>query len=302
MELRLLRAFVAVADASSFTDAAAGLSITQPALTKQVQALESSVGTPLFRRGRHGAELTPAGLALLAEARTLVDLADRLAERARRLARGEEGSLTVGFGLSSITVAPRAVAALRRRVPGVDVRLEDMASSAQVSAVRDGILDVAFARLPVPPDLRSVPVLADRLAVAFPLTWPTPPNEGAALALWFGDKALIRLRSGRGPGLAAHVARFLADGAVRPASVQEADDLQTVLALVAAGAGAAVVPESALHIAPARVGVISVPGESAAWTVGAVWRSDNASPIVRTFLEELARLRAPIAPGPADPA
>src|SRR6478735_9201859 len=137
MEIRLLRAFIGVADASSFTDAAATLSITQPALTKQVQALEASIGAPLFRRGRHGAELTAAGAALLAEARTLVDLADRFAERARRLAQGEEGALTVGFGLSSITVAPQAVAALRRRSPGVGVRLDDMASSVQVAAVRD---------------------------------------------------------------------------------------------------------------------------------------------------------------------
>ncbi|MDR5700948.1 LysR family transcriptional regulator [Agromyces aerolatus] len=292
MELRLLQAFVHVARESSFSNAAAFLSITQPALTKQIQALESVVGLTLFRRGRHGAELTAAGTALLDEARTIVDLVVRLEERARRVARGEEGHLTVGFGLSSITIAPRIVAAFRKRSPGVSVRLEDLPSSAQLEGVERGRLDIAFTRLPVSSDLRTVPVLSDRLAFVFPAEWEPPPRESQALRRWLADQPLIRLSTGRGPGLAGQVSRFLADVGAQPASVQDTDDLQTVLALVAAAAGVGIVPESARHIAPRRVKMTPLTGRRATWTVGAVWRSDNETPAVRGFLDELANVAA----------
>ncbi|MDQ0643164.1 LysR family transcriptional regulator [Microbacterium murale] len=284
-----MRAFVSAADRPTFSEAAAALSITQPAFTKQIQQLESLVGTPLFRRGRHGAVLTSAGTALLEHARSIVELTDRFDARAKRMSTGDEGHLTVGFGLSSITVAPRAVAAYRSSSPGVSVRLEDMSSSAQIEGVRSGELDIAFARMPVPQDLRAVSVLSDRLAIAHPEAWEAPPDEPSP-ARWLHEHPLVRLSSGRGPGLAAQAARYLAHIGAPSDTIQEADDLQTVLALVAAGVGAAIVPESARNIAPARVSMHRLDGESASWTVGVVWRADNETPVVRSFLDELARI------------
>lgn len=287
MDLRLLLAFVQVADSGSFGEAAERLSITQPALTKQIQSLESALGLVLFRRGRRGAELTAAGAALLGDARAIVDLAQDFRDRARRMADGEEGHLAVGFGLSGITVAPRAVAAFRRRSPRVSVRLEDLPSSIQIERILNGRLDVAFTRLPAPDRLRSLPVLADRLAIAYPAERSSPPERADELADWLGRQHHIRLRAGRGPGLAAQVAGFLAAAGARPESFQDADDLQTVLALVSAGAGIAIVPESAQHIAPPNVATVPLTHPGAAWTVGAVWRADNETPWVRAFLEEL---------------
>ncbi|MBT2486906.1 MULTISPECIES: LysR family transcriptional regulator [unclassified Microbacterium] len=288
MDIRLLRALVRAADHPTFSEAATSLSITQPAFTKQIQQLESQVGTALFRRGRHGAGLTSAGAALLNDARTIVDLADRFGARVRRLSAGDEGHLTVGFGLSSIAVAPRVVAAFRSTSPGVTVRLEDMSSAAQIEGVRSGELDIAFARMPAPPDLRAIAVLSDRLVIAHPDDGDPPPEGG--LAEWLHRHPLVRLSTGRGPGLAAQVGRYLSTAGVTPQVVQEADDLQTVLALVAAGVGAAIVPESARNIGPARVSMRRLGGASASWTVGVVWRADNETPVVRAFLDELARI------------
>lgn len=287
MDIRLLRALVLAADNPTFSEAAAALSITQPAFTKQIQQLESQVGTALFRRGRRGAALTPAGVALLSDARAIVDLADRFDAKVRRTSAGDEGHLTVGFGLSSITVAPRVVAAFRSVSPGVTVRLEDMSSAAQIEGVRSREVDIAFARMPAPRDLRAVAVLSDRLVIAH-LDDSDPPPEGG-LDEWLHRRPLIRLSTGRGPGLAAQIARHLSTIGVTPHVVQEADDLQTVLALVAAGVGAAIVPESARNIAPANVAMRRLGGASASWKVGAVWRADNETPVVLSFLEELAR-------------
>lgn len=282
-----MRALAVAADHATFSEAAAALSITQPAFTKQMQHLESLVGTPLFRRGRHGAVLTAAGEALLGEARAVVDLADRFETRVKRMAAGDEGHLTVGFGLSSIEVAPRVVAAFRSSSPRVTVRLEDMSSAAQVEAVRNGDLDIAFARLPAPRDLRAMPVLSDRLAVAHPEGWQAP-SAGVPLLDWLQQHPLVRLSSRRGPGLSAQVARHLGGIGAPFGAIQEADDLQTVLALVAAGVGAAIVPESAHNIAPPRVVMHPLSGTSARWKIGALWRGDNETPVVRSFLDELA--------------
>lgn len=288
MELRLLQAFTRAALSPTFSAAAASLSITQPALTKRIQQLEAVVGTPLFRRGRHGAELTDAGAALLEEAREIVDRVARLEGRARRVATGEEGHLTVGFGLSSISVAPRAVAVFRRTSPGVSVSLHDMSSSAQIEGLRVGRIDVGFARLPVPGDLRSIPVLSDRLAIAHPDD-VDPPTDEATVAGWLDRQPLVRLAPARGPGLSSQIARFLDDIGAHPAVAQEADDLQTVLALVAAGAGTAIVPESGRHITPPRVRMTAVSGRSASWRVGAVWKPGTESPVVRAFLARLTQ-------------
>lgn len=283
-----MRALVTAADRATFSEAASALSITQPAFTKQVQQLESLVGMPLFRRGRHGAVLTAAGEALLGEARAVVELADRFDARVKRMAAGDEGHLTVGFGLSSIEVAPRVVAAFRASSPRVTVRLEDMSSSAQIDGVRSGDLDIAFARMPAPRGLRAVPVLSDRLVIAHPEGWEAP-STAASPVEWLKEHPLVRLSFRRGPGLAAQAGQHLASIGAPFDVVQEADDLQTVLALVAAGVGAAIVPESARNIAPSRVMMHPLTGENASWTIGVLWRTDNETPVVRSFLDELAR-------------
>src|SRR5690242_19542034 len=143
-----LRAFVEVADVGGFGRAAASLSITQPALTKQIQSLERELGGTLFTRGRHGAALTEFGTVLLPQARELVAEASAFTRRAHQLARGEAGRLTLGFGLSTIDLAPQAVAAFRRVRPEVEISLEDLPSAVQISRIRSGQLHVGFVRLP----------------------------------------------------------------------------------------------------------------------------------------------------------
>ncbi|WP_435746529.1 LysR family transcriptional regulator [Microbacterium sp. PMB16] len=287
MESRLLRAFVHTARSSSFSEAAAMLNVTQPALTKQIQQLETLVGSPLFRRGRHGSELTAVGMTLLADAQEIVDLTARFRQRASRIAAGEEGYLSVGFGLSSISVAPRAVARFRAKSPAVSVRLEDMSSLVQLERVGSGHLDVGFTRLPVPGGLRSMTVLSDRLAVATPREWEAP-RDGSAIGAWWAQHPLVRLSTARGPGLSAQISQYLSGIDAQPVVTQEADDLQTVLALVSAGIGIAIVPLSATNIAPPRVDMTPLSGRDASWEVGAVWLPGNETPVVRSFLAELA--------------
>jgi DNA-binding transcriptional LysR family regulator len=286
MDDRLIEAFVAVSASPSFSAAARRLAITQPALTKRIQLLEAQVGAPLFVRGRNGASLSPTGAALIDDAKEIGRLMDKFDHRVRGVASGEEGYLRVGFGLSSIAVAPQAVAAYRAKYPQVAVRLEDMSSSAQFEMLASGELDVAFARLPAPGALHSVPLLSDRLTLAHPAAWPGP-TEVSDLATWLSSRSMIRLATARGPGLARQTDEFLAQSGLTLRTAHEANDLQTVLALVAAGVGVAVVPASASNIAPDAVTMIALTGDGASWQIGAVWTHQNETPIVRRFLAEL---------------
>ncbi|WP_166349515.1 LysR family transcriptional regulator [Phytoactinopolyspora limicola] len=278
MDLRLLRAFLAVADHRHYGAAAHQLSLTQPALTKQIQTLERQLGGHLFTRGRHGAALTDLGQSLLTDARDLVVRSDLLASRAVRFAQGTVGRLSVGFGLSSIELAPWSVAEFRRRWPDVSVTLDDMSSRAQIERIAAADLDVGFVRLPAGAGLQQYTLRQDRLAVAAP---SAPAGE---LGAWLREHDLVRLHRDKGPGLAGHIDRFCAAQAATPGTVQVAHDLQTVLALVAAGVGPALVPASATRIAPSTVSVTPIDDPGASWDVGVVWNPEHCPPVVSNFL------------------
>src|SRR6202007_3020265 len=97
MELRHLRYFVAVAEASNFSKAAAKLRVAQPALSRQVQALEDEIGVDLFKRSPRGVTLTAEGKLFLEEARKLMANAEESVNKVRALARGEYGELHIGY-------------------------------------------------------------------------------------------------------------------------------------------------------------------------------------------------------------
>lgn len=285
MEIRLYRAFTTAARHSTFGAAAAELALSQPALTKQIQMLEREVGAPLFLRGRHGAQLTSTGRQLLPDAIELVARADRLSARMRGVASGTSGHLAIGFGLSSIAIAPAGVAAFRKAFPGVAVTLEDHSSSEQIDLLRQGQLDFGFVRLPFPDGLAGIAVASDRLALARPAVAEVPAVAAHELGEWLEGHDLVALTAVRGPGLAAQIALLLDQLDCRVTVVQQAADLQTVLALVAAGVGGALVPASAVSVAPAGVVVMPITEPETQWGVGLVWNPEAASPLSRAFVD-----------------
>ncbi|WP_064743848.1 LysR family transcriptional regulator [Actinomadura oligospora] len=291
MELGLLRAFLAVSEHRHYGRAATALALTQPTLTKQIQALERRLGGRLFDRGRHGAVLTELGAALLPEAQDLVERADALERRMVRLAAGHTGALTVGFGLSSLRLAPRAVAAFRRLHPEARVTLDDLPSQQQLDRLDRGELDAGFIRLPVDDRWGQLVLHTDRLAVA--CTGPPPPDDPDDLAGWLAGRDLIRLVRSRGPGLFQQIAGLCAALGLPASAAQETRDLQTVLALVAAGAGVALVPASAAGIAPPSVTLAPVAHPAAEWRIGAVWHPRRLRPLTSNFLDVVRDLSPP---------
>ncbi|WP_405140614.1 LysR family transcriptional regulator [Sphaerisporangium sp. NBC_01403] len=147
MELRTLRYFVAVAEELHFGRAAARLHMSQPPLSRAIKHLETDVGAVLLHRSAAGVTLTPAGAALLDEARTLLDQADRV--RVRVAAAAGAATITVGIlGDSTDRGGTRLAAAYRRRHPGVEVRIRDTDLTDPTCGLRTGLVDVALTRGP----------------------------------------------------------------------------------------------------------------------------------------------------------
>ena len=206
MELKLLRAFLTVTELHHFGRAAEALNVTQPALSKQVAALEDTLGARLFERGRHGAELTSFGAEFLAGAQTLVRDADELIARAREASSGKRGYLRVGLGPTTLTLAPQLIAEFRRLNPNVSVSLNDLSSAEQTRRLLAGKLDVGFLRMPADSGLSCLPLLTETLALAVPqhAKWKRLPSDLNDL----NELGLIALARNRGPGLAAQIDRW----------------------------------------------------------------------------------------------
>jgi DNA-binding transcriptional LysR family regulator len=282
MELTRLRSFIVLAERLHFGEAARLLHLSQPALSKQIRQLEVEIGAPLFDRGRHGARLTEVGRLFAEEARRLVQQAEAALERGRRAARGEIGRLAIGFGFSTVTLVPRVISKFRLCYPGVEIELRDMSTPEQIDALRAGRIHIGFVRLPAGRGLLQMPVLEDRLVLALPATdkeghKPADLSESR-------DSPFISLRRGQSLSLHEHIIRLCAKYGFHPRVVQEVNEFPTVLGLVAAGLGVAIVPESQLRTRIEGVTIQYIEDRAARWQVGSAWRREKSSPLTAEFL------------------
>lgn len=290
MDIRQLRAFVALAECGSYREASQQLCITQPALTKQIQSLEKELGATLFARGRHGAKMTHFAAELVERTRALIRQHHEYRQYALSVAKGTRGGLAVGFGISAIKLAPRCVAAFRQRCPDVSISLEDMPSRRQTAGLLNGQIQLAFTRLPVEPPLTAKLVLCETLVLAVP--------RGSGIASRLEDDGygllatlpLLVLTPDRGPGLDSQIARLLSFHRITPHVVQQAGDIQTLIALVSAGAGVAMVPNSAAWFAGPDIELISLCGPYTGWDVGLAWNPSMDDPLRDLFIQMIDEL------------
>ena len=174
MELRHLRYFVTVASELHFGRAAARLFISQPALSQQIRSLEGELGLQLLERNRRGVRLTPEGAAFLAEAKAVVQQADRAADVARALAEGATGHLRLAHLRAMFSGPPELVVReYARRFPGVELTADSGTTASNVERLRNGELEIAFVMAPIEAaDLGCVEIATEPIVVALPSAHP----------------------------------------------------------------------------------------------------------------------------------
>jgi DNA-binding transcriptional LysR family regulator len=239
MDLRLLRSFVAVAEELHFGRAARRLGLSQPPLSVQIRRLEEELGARLFERDRRHVALTDAGQLLLGRARHLLGEAERARVEVARAARGEGGTLTIGYTpTATYEVLPSLIPALRAASPELVVVLREMRSPEQPDAVRERRIDLGIACGPVGArDLDERVLVREPLWAALPSRWPLAKRARVDVGA-LGRVPIVLVRRDVEPAWADASAAAVAHAGVRLDVVAEADTKIALLGLVAAGVGA----------------------------------------------------------------
>ncbi len=292
MELRHLRYFVAVAEQLHFRHAAEIMHVAQPALSQQIKQLEKEIGVTLFERSRHKVHLTPAGKAFYENAQRILKQADRAVMKARKVEFGDAGTIRIGFvSTAAIRVLPVALKKLQRQVPLAEVELNELAAGEQVDGLYREQLDIGFVHAKLSQDvLKTMIVARDRLIVAVPVSCKLARSRRVDLkdlASW----TAIMPAGHSSSGFYEQVRMAYQRAGVRPERVHNTRLLQTGLLLVAAGLGVSLVPESFQSIHVKGVVYKKLQVEPPLSELVAVWRRDNASPLLDRFIGNLPELR-----------
>ena len=286
-ELRHLRYFVAVAEELNFTRAAARLHIAQPPLSQQIRQLEEELGARLFDRTKHEVRLTEAGRAALGEARQTLAQAERVAIAARRVSEGVSGRLRLGFpGSFPHTTLPEMLRAFRAKFPGVQLNLQECSTEEQLELLAAGKIDVGFVRLPVegaPESLALKPILREPLILALPKKHTLARRAKVPVRALAGEPFILFPRHAA-PGLYDQIEALCRRAGFKPLVAQEATQIQTIISLVSAGLGVAIVPRSMQTLHREQVVYRPLGGRSVMTEMAIAYEKGNPSLALRSFL------------------
>jgi DNA-binding transcriptional LysR family regulator len=290
MDLRRIRYFIVLSEELHFGRAAQRLNIAQPPLSQQIRVLEEELGARLFERSNRRVELTAAGKTLLPEARALSAQAERTGEVARRAQRGELGELRVGFTGSAAfsSVIPKLIFEFRRRLPEMQLRLEELTTQQQLTAMLERRLEVAFvrgaARPELPPSLQVMRLFEDALVAVLPAQHPLALQGGALSVGALKDEAFVMYPRESGTGVYDQIIALCQQAGFAPQLAQEARESPTIIGLVAAGLGVALVPASLRSINVDGVAYRPLQGKAARSAMWMVLRAGELSPQEALFV------------------
>jgi DNA-binding transcriptional LysR family regulator len=286
LDLRQLRHFIAVAETLHFGRAAERLGMTQPPLSQSIMALERDLGAALFVRTKRVVTLTDFGRQWLEHVRLAVKGITELSDTAERLRTGKAGRLLLSFiSIADYNVLPMLVQRYSESFPDVELELTETTSDLQVAALLEGRINAGIlisARSALPSALDYHPLVIERLVAAVPESWIV---EGRLLVVdgvirsdnWMAQP-LIMFPARVSPDFHDLVMGFYRARGCQPFIQQEAIQMQTIISLVSAGLGMALVPASMQHLARTGVRYVAVAGEAPMLETGLAWRKADGSP------------------------
>jgi DNA-binding transcriptional LysR family regulator len=291
LSLQQLRGFVAVAEEQHFGRAAQRLNLTQPPLTRQIQGLERTLAVSLFDRTGRGVRLTAAGEVFLEHCRRVLALLEVAPEATRRAADGQTGRLRIAFtAIGAYAVLADFLAMVNKRTPAVSVELTELVSPDQFEALANLEIDLGLVRPPIPDGFESILVHTEDLVLAVPADHPLAGSRESALlpAVSLADVTDDYI------GYSPEGSRYLHDicaamiGMNRYAVSQLASQVPTMLALVRAGLGCALIPRSIMAMGVQGVRYRELDAADAhSVTLHACWSPDSPNPALQRLAESL---------------
>jgi DNA-binding transcriptional LysR family regulator len=291
LQTRRLRYFVAVAEELHFSRTAARLHIAQQALSKQIRELEDALGVQLLERSTRNAELTPAGAAFLEAARATLAALDDGVEAARRLARGDAGTLRLGYVVGGALELTRPILdEFARRHPGVELKLREYGYEDRTAGLASGAADIAFVRPPI-----SAPGIALETLFVEPLLAALPPGHALAQRDAVSVRELVQEPIAmRETDDAAAQAFWTLDAYREPGAtgrILAAHSVTEELSLVSAGLACAITSAASARYTP-HPSVRYVPiDDGPGAELSLAWREDGGNALVERFLEAARAVR-----------
>lgn len=286
MELRHLRYFVTLAEELHFGRAAERLHMAQPPLSQQIRQMEVELGFQLFHRTKRKVQLTEAGQVFLEESLRIFRQLEQAMQRGRQISRGEMGQLAIAFVASAAyNVLPEVLRTFRAAVPGVTLQLQELTTEQQLQWLKEGRIDVGFLRPPVIDNTFSSEIIFEEpLMVTLPVNHRLALSEKVSLRELVKEPFILFPRS-QAPGLYDQIISLCQQADFSPIVAQEAIQMQTIVSLVAAEMGIAIVPASLQNLQ--RTGVVykAVEELTPKVAIAMMWRSLDTSPATQRFLE-----------------
>ncbi len=287
MELRHLRYFIAVAEASSFTKAAAGLHLAQPSLTRQVRNLEDEIGVRLLDRSNNRVTLTEPGRRFLFDSKKVLAMCAESVTAAQAIEHGESSQLNIGY-ISNVhyNLLPATLGAFRKLCPDVALNLFDMGSAAQIEALDAHKIDLGFVGLA--PSLSGSELLSERFAhdtmsVLFPVRHPLAKKSKIKLAE-LAPQFFVGLSPEMYPGKREWLTETCRSAGFAPRILQEVDSEIAAIKFVADGLGVALLPEQITELP--HEGVIFRPLSPPLLRESTIaWRADNPSKPLQDYIQ-----------------
>ena len=294
LETSHLRCFVAVAEELHFGRAAQRLNMTQPPLSRQIQLLEHTMRCELFHRNSRTVRLTHAGQAFMPDAQRILRMMDLAAASAGEVAAGRKGVMRCGFTASAAyDFLPRFVAQLRQEMPEVSLSLREMVSRAQLAAMQSGEVEFGVLRV-----LEDKTANEHRLVGSEALIMALPqghPLTGRKRLFWrdLHRQPFVHYEPRLGQYFHNLTAARLEREGIAPDVVHSLEQIHSIVALVRAGAGLAVVPESArmMEMRGVEYRAFDDP-EPVMSELFVVWHPENSNPLVPAIAEIATAIRS----------
>jgi len=255
MELRQIRSFLSIAETLHFGRTAELIHLSQPALSLQIRALEEDVGVRLFERNRRKTTLTAAGVAFRDDAVAALSQLDQAIRRARQAADGKLGLLRIGFiSTAGNEIVPHIVGQFRELNPAVEFSLRAITTADQVQMLETGLLDIGFLRLPIGEHsaLEVATVHRESFVLVVPASHKLAKRKRVRLSEVSGEDFVMYERT-YAPGFHDLILGMLRDAGVVPNVSQTAAEISTLISLVDAHMGVAILPASAVKHSVASV-------------------------------------------------
>ncbi len=293
MQLNHLKYFISVAEHLNFTEAAKHLFVAQSAVSQQIAYLESELGVRLFERNKRSVQLTNAGIVFLKEAIDIIKKTEEAAEKARKADAGIIGSLKIGFLAAPVRrLLPQIIRQFNSKYPAIEIKLNHLNLSRLNEELKNNDVDLVFAismGFQDIEDLEYISLFSESCCVFINHKHPFAQNKSINLEELSQESFVFRDRA-EAPQWYDFALSLCAKNGFSPHIVSHNPRIETVLMLVDAGLGVAILPSYLRMYANPTISIINLDGEIDTIDIVVYHKLTNKNPALPLFLNEIHSL------------